>query len=182
VKLVDSADWPPPSRSVPITITAQLLLLDQDIISAQLALAAFVTAKRDLRGRTAGPLLRVAVAVTLHNARVFVCAMRRAGRMLESINKARAGLPKELASACALAWRKRRKMLASYIVPRNAIEHIDSEVNGRTNIVLLNLSNDDLVVSPRAKAPISLANLESLIIARMEILAAIRQIESEDYR
>ena len=69
-------------------------------------------------------------------------------------------------------------MLKSYYEPRNAIEHINNKIEGKTSWVMMNLNStrDVLQVVEGIEAEISERNLKSVIEGRNEIIQEIIRI------
>lgn len=152
-----------------------LILFDLDIQSAQIALDDYLAARDALTSFSGPGVDRVALARVLHNAKVFVCAMRRLGRLLESMAANRSVFPPRVANAVQLAWKKHRSFLRTYQDPRNAIEHIDGEVKGRTEWRMVNVVNDELEVVPGRSAKVSGEALEVTLNIRSEIVEALKK-------
>lgn len=148
----------------------RLLLLDQDLCSAQIALDDYLALDQ-----AAAPAAeaQVTAARRIHHAKSFVCAMRRAGRMFEALSAHRSSLPGMVADAIQVEWRKKKTMFDSYVEPRNAIEHIDGEISGRSIWILVNLNNDRLEVAADKSAEVSKPNLEAAIDGRNQIVQAL---------
>ena len=178
VNLVDSRDWPV-FEGFGMAPLVRLYLLDHDIASAQLALESYRAVMQELKEDLVGDAVIRATTVSLHHAKVFVCAMRRAARVLESLAATKAELPQPIADVVSLVWRKKKAMLGSYCGPRNAVEHIDGEITGKTNWTLVNLVNDALVVTPGVEAAISSSCLNSLIAGRNEILESVKAFRDD---
>ena len=80
-------------------------------------------------------------------ASMFVCAVRRTGRLLESLSSARTIFRPDTAETIRLEWRKKRTFYEAFVEPRNAIEHIDSEAKDLTKWRFFNLINDRFEVT-----------------------------------
>jgi hypothetical protein len=154
----------------------RLLLLDYDIESALVSLKDYRSAQNQLNQLTQTQAdVQVPLIHLQHYAKSFVCAMRRAGRVLESLSANRSIYPKPVANTVKRVWGKKKSMFDSYIDPRNAIEHINGEILGKNSWRLLNLHNDTLFVTEDKSAEISEKNLQSAIEARNEIIESIIQ-------
>lgn len=118
---------------------------------------------------------KLAQARIFHNAKVFVSAVRKVGRLAESMSANRAvfgGAAKEI----QLAWRKKKVAFDVYIEPRNAIEHIDGEINGKESWHMMNLENNSLKVTDEEEhsADISATMVEMVVSIRNEIVEAVK--------
>ena len=172
--LVDHNDWLLATR-LKGEQTIRMLLLDADVQSAQFALGDYASAGEEMASYTGSGAHTEALARSIHSAKVFVSSMRRVGRLLESLSTNRTIFPSEIADAIRLVWRKHRAFFLAYVDPRNAIEHIDGEIEDRTNWVLLNLLGDSLQVSPGKAAPVTFEALQVAVSARNEVATALRQ-------
>ena len=111
----------------------------------------------------------------LYHATCFVCAVRRVGRLLESMVAYSKCFKPEVAEVIKLEWKKKKTFFDSFIVPRNAIEHIDGEVNTQTQTCYFNLWHNVFVVATDKKVTINDAAMEKLLSAKNAIAEAIIQ-------
>ena len=173
-----------------ITRTEQgirLNLLEEDIHSVQIALEGYLSAISSLHNlfeeTPSVDKAQVLRRQMFYHAKNFVCGMRRVGRLLEDLSANRSIFPQPVADTIQLAWRKRRTMFNKYTDPRNAIEHIDGELKGRTNWVILNLDFGNHVLSvtedEKKRAYISEENLQRAFDALEEIKEAISRHETQ---
>jgi hypothetical protein len=132
---------------------ARFKLLEQDLASVRFAFADFDQARAEVHrfGLDREHWVRdsdargEAMDRMFHHAKVFVCGVRRFGRMLEEMYSRRADYPPQVAAAIESAFKKRRAFFHEYVDPRNAIEHMASKVNG-SNHRFVNLWGDKLEV------------------------------------
>ena len=169
--LVDSASWQSTVRGL---ASARLQLLDDDLRSAQISFEDYETAKRVLwddtssRDESNGARARV-----FHHAKNFVLAMRRVGRLAADISANRAVFGVVPSPLLRQAWKKKESFFQRYVDPRNAIEHIDGELKGKTSLVLMNMENDTLCVTQQDRAEVNSGALQQAIALRDEIVAAV---------
>ncbi len=200
-------------RALSIEQRTRLYLLDQDILSAQISLRDYRAAQsleEDTRStlKSLPPFTRessqeehiqsaLATLISLedfhsltshsilHYAKSFICAMRRIGRVLESLSEKRAIFPPPVAQIIRLTWRKKRTMFENYREPRDAIEHIALEEvkavsdealgeTGTTFLLYVLGNNDTLFVTRDKSAEVSEKNLQSALDARNEIEESIK--------
>ena len=173
MKLLNSVDWlkewisADPSIGPADKRIIHLLLLDEDIRSVHIALSDYLSAREHLaEGRT---------EEVIHYGKSFVCAMRRVGHLLESLSVRKSIFPNPVADTIKVTWRKKKAMFDTYINARNAIEHIDGEIHGKTHLVLISINNDRLLVTEKKYAQISEKNYESAVNARNEIIESVLQ-------
>jgi hypothetical protein len=113
-----------------------------------------------------------------HHAKVFVVCMRRFARLLEATKGQKHEYPKDVGEAIDLTWKKTRSFFADYREARDAIEHIDGEVNGY-NRRFFSLYGDSLEVVDGRRALISRTALETVERAWAEIVNVImRRVET----
>ena len=179
MELIDSSDWLGNTR-IPQEMVMRLMLWERDILSCQISLRDYRASQERQSKSRAVNVITGEIPLMLHYASNFVCAMRRVGRGLESLSKNRASFAKPVAEKISLVWRKKKAMFDSYTNPRNAIEHIDSELSGITKWEMLNLRGDKLYVTEDKAAEISDRNLEAAVAARNEIVLAILEYMPED--
>ncbi|MCH8824187.1 MAG: hypothetical protein IH984_11855 [Planctomycetes bacterium] len=118
-----------------------VFLLERDIDNAMLSFGLFEAE----RSKTFTEKLNI--RELMNHASCFVCAVRRVGRLFEKLVSQRSCLTPTVAKAVQLEWRKKKSFFDSFIDPRNAIEHIDSEIDGKTFLRLFQLTNDRLEVT-----------------------------------
>ena len=148
-------------------VTVRLLLLDQDVASVQFSFTDYQHSKKEVLGENNGEFSLLAHTKMFHSAKVFVSAVRRVGRLVEATSANR-NVFGAAADDIKLAWRKKKAAFDKYIEPRNAIEHIDGEINGKETWALVNLENDTLKVSEKEEhsANILLETVEMIISIR----------------
>lgn len=117
------------------------MLLGMDVENAAIAFRLFETSKAVPWSHGASN------REIMHHAACFVCAVRRVGRLLETINRNRSCLMPTVAEVVKLEWRKKKSFFDSFIQPRNAIEHIDREAGKRTTPRMFALMNDRFEVA-----------------------------------
>jgi hypothetical protein len=174
MELVTSMDWLTEGK-VFGEASMRLMLLDQDVASVQIAYVDYCESKERLFGPKNTEIDKLAQARVFHNAKVFVSSVRRVGRLAESMSANRA-IFGSAAKEMQLAWRKKKASFDAYIEPRNAIEHIDGEINGKESWYMMNLENDSLKVTDEAEhsADISAATVEMVVAIRNEIVEAVK--------
>lgn len=180
MSIVESIDWLHSSKAFG-ELAVRLLLIDDDLRSAQLAYRDHSDALRVLE--ELNPTVDMQshlemMAEVFHYAKSFVCAMRRVGRLAEALVAHRSLLGEEAGDEVRIAWRKKKSFFDQYLAPRNAIEHIDGEIPGKTTWILMNLGNDELMVTESIRAEISAAALQRAISLRGEIVSAILRDDS----
>lgn len=116
-------------------------LLEMDIYNASISLRLFEAERSKPFFET--PTTRE----IMFHASCFVCTVRRVGRLLENLVSQLSCLDPAVAKAVKLEWRKKKSFFDSFIEPRNAIEHIDNEVRGKTAVRLFSLTNDRFEVT-----------------------------------
>lgn len=179
MELVDSDDWLGNIR-IPQEMVVRLMLWERDILSCQISLRDYQASLEKQSKSISAQAITGEIPLLLHHASNFVCAMRRAGRGLESLSKNRTSFTGPVAKKISLAWRKKKAMFDSYINPRNAIEHIDNELSGVTKWEMFNLRGDKLFVTENKAAEISERNLDAVLDARNEIVTAFLEHMPED--
>lgn len=159
-------------------ISTMLMLLDCDVNSAELSYRLYREAADEINARFAAMASGVSEnfdkrpgsrAVFIHACN-FVCAVRRAARLLESIVSERHQLPTRLADAIRIEWRKKRSFFDTFVDPRNAIEHIDGE---RTSHRFYQLLNDRLTVTDGNSVTIDDHALGQVLSVREAIADAV---------
>ncbi len=118
-----------------------LILLERDVYSASIAFRLFEASKAAVWSD------RASNREMMYHASCFVCAVRRVGRLLERMSKTRSWLVPTVAEVVNLEWRKKKSFFDSFIQPRGAIEHIDSEAVNRTSPRMFSLMNDQFEVA-----------------------------------
>lgn len=175
MNLVDSGDWLEPGR-LPQEQVVRLKLLDSDVQSVQFAFEAYQRERARIEAAAAMPdrdINKAALAAILHHAKVFVCAVRRVGRLGKALSSSRYLFEGSVGEAIRIAWKKKRKFFQQYIGPRNAIEHIDGEVPEKTDWVLVNMEGDVLAVTEKCKAEVTESAVNSVVAFRNEIVRAV---------
>lgn len=157
-----------------------LFLLEQDIRSAMIAFVDYRATQVAILNPLPFGACAVGTGELIHYAKVFVCAMRRAARTLEALSANRSAFPEKVGDTIQVAWRKRKKMFESYREPRDAIEHIASEVPKKDAWHVLNLLGDTLHVTEDVGAEVSEKNLLSAIEAWDEIIGSVARHMSLD--
>ncbi len=172
--LVDSTDWLT-TKDLNPALRIRLLLFDQDVQSVQLAYRDYRGTVERLSAYEGVGVDRAALSEAFHHAKTFTCAMRRVARLAEDLQANRDRVNPDVGRDLKVTWRKKRALLEAYIKPRDAIEHIDGEVKGRTSWIMMNLSDDELRVTedPQHAAPISGSAVNSVMSLREDILAAL---------
>ena len=145
----------------------RLLLLKSDLISLRIALDDYLTAKSKVNTIIANQTREDTTAAIetarneawsrmFHHAKVFTVCMRRIARLLETARRYRDEYPNDDGEEIVLAWKKNRNFFNDYKKARDAIEHIDGEVNGY-NKKFLGLRGDYLEVVQGKRALVTLA-------------------------
>src|SRR5205823_6057801 len=124
---------------VPAKAVIRLDLVESDLKSLRIALQDYRAAKARAWD---DPAQRDRL---FHHAKVFIVCMWRFARMLEAIQSAKQGYPKEVQDAISLTWKATKPLLDAYRIARDAIEHIDGEVTGSNSFT--NLYGDELEVT-----------------------------------
>ena len=156
----------------------RLRLLESDLESLRISFADYLAAQREVDAVRFPPRSRQAWARMFHHAKVFVVCMRRFARLLEAARSKTHEYPRDVGDVIVLAWRKNKAFFEKYREARDAIEHIDGEVNGR-NRSFLNLWGNQLEVVDGRRADISQTALDTVEKAWAGIIAAImRPVEA----
>jgi len=161
----------------------RLSLLESDLKGLQIALEDYLVAKSkvhsyvaamaDASTNDAAAAIREASwSRMFHHAKVFVVGMRRFARLLEASKTHNRDYPRDVASAITLSWKKKRGFFDQYREARDAIEHIDGEVNGY-NRRFVNLWGDSLEVVAGKRAPVNLTALRTVENSWAEIVDSI---------
>ena len=163
-----------------------LALLEGDLDSAQIAHEGYSRAKTQTWAPDAATR-RTAQKHMFHNAKTFVCAVRRIGRLLKSFAALSTGpgdLPPSAVKLVKQVWRKNRVLLESYVGPRDVIEHVDGEMRGKpsaeTLFVANNIENDRYQAAPGKEADLSESALTRLLAIRQAIYAGLWEIAEEE--
>jgi hypothetical protein len=144
----------------------RMSLLESDVKSLEIALEDFIGAQRrphDL------PWLRW--EHSFHHAKVFVVCMRRCARMLEALQAARTEYPGETQRAIDIAWKSTRAFFEPYRDARDAIEHIDGELAGKTHF--MNLYDNELEVTNGVRVAVSADALAVVQAAWQRVLGSM---------
>ena len=119
MELVTSTDWQMEGKIFGEP-SMRLILLDQDVASVQIAYADYCESQQKLFDPNNTEIDKLAQARVFHNAKVFVSAVRRVGRLAEAMSANRAVFG-SAAKEIQFAWRKKKAAFDVYIEPRNAI-------------------------------------------------------------
>lgn len=171
------------SRTSNMDALIRLSLLESDLESLRIAFEDYLAAKTEVNrivtviaktgmNEAMETSKKTAWSRLFHHAKVFVVCMRRFARLLEATRAHNCDYPKDVASAITLSWKKKKSFFDQYIEARNAIEHIDGEVNGY-NKRFINLINDSLEVVAGKHAPITQTALCTVESSWNEIVDAI---------
>jgi hypothetical protein len=106
-----------------------------------------------------------------YHATCYVCAVRRAGRLLESLSRHRSCFRDSVAEVVQLEYKKKRAFFQSFVEPRNAIEHIDKEARDKWSF--FNVAGDKFFVADDVFVEISQSSLDTLNSACDAIAEAI---------
>lgn len=117
-------------------------------------------------------------AAIMYHGSCFVCAVRRAGRLLESLSANRNCFHASVAKVVCRTWKQKRAFFQSFAKPRNAIEHTDGKAGDGTKWSFFNLEKDRFCVIDGVSVDINQASLESIRSARDAIAEAV----VEEYR
>jgi hypothetical protein len=144
-------------------------LVRDDILACHFTLSAFYSARRAflMEGNAA------ARPQMFYQAKGFVCAVHRVAQLMQSRPGARV-FPDPVSDTIRLAWKKKREMLESYRDARDAIEHIDTKIRGRTSWFLMNLLNDRLMVTETDGAEVSEPVLRRIVDMWEEVIAGVK--------
>jgi len=159
-------------RISPNDAIIRLWLLESDLESLRIALEDYLAAKHKINASMAAmasshgriaPVLSTKAAHSrmFHNAKVFVVCMRRFARLLEAAKSRKHEYPQEVGETIALTWKKTKSFFDDYREARDAIEHIDGEINGH-NRKFINLLNNSLEVVGGKRAHITPRALETV--------------------
>jgi hypothetical protein len=107
----------------------------------------------------------------MYHASCFVCAVRRAGSLLESLQKYKDCFRDPVAAVIKIEWNKKNTFFESFRIPRNAIEHTDKIGRGKWS--LFNLHYDLFCVVDGVSVKINRTSLNKLCSARDAIAEAI---------
>jgi hypothetical protein len=143
----------------------RLWLLESDLESLRIALEDYLASQHKVNASMAAmaashgkiaPVLSPGAANSrmFHNAKVFIVCMRRFARLLEAAKSRKHEYPQDVGEAIALTWKKTKSFFDDYRKARDAIEHIDGEVNGH-NRKFINLLGDSLEVVDGKRAYIT---------------------------
>ena len=133
-------------------------LFNNDVNGARISFSHFLRANADL-----DPMMNQEV---IYHASCFVCAGRRVSRLLEAMSKHSACFDDQVAECIRLEWRKKRTFFKSFEPARNAIEHIDGEVNSKFNFSAYNLLGNEFVVVGDKKIRIDENAIKKIINVR----------------
>ncbi len=133
-------------------------LLNNDVNGARIAYSHFIRTNAKL-----DPMMNQEV---IYHASCFVCAGRRVSRLLEAMSKRRTCFDQQVAECIKLEWRKKRTFFKSFEPARNAIEHIDGEVNSKFIFSAYNLMENELVVVGGKKLRIDENTIKKIIDVR----------------
>ena len=109
----------------------------------------------------------------MHHASCFVCAVRRAGRLLEAMVSRRASFPAPVAEVIQLEWNKKRTFFEGFHEPRNAIEHIDSAAKEECAWLFFHLHNHSFTVTGGTTIDIGQPTLDKVLAVQDAIVSAI---------
>ena len=112
-------------------------------------------------------------AELMFHASCLVCAVRRAGRLLEALSRQRSLFKQPVADLINLEWRKKRAFFDRFVAPRDAIEHIDGEVRRDTRLSLFNLWGNKFHVTDDISVELTDDVLTTVQSVRDTIAAAI---------
>ena len=171
------------SRTERTEAVMRLGILESDLQSLRIALEDYLAARyyayypliaMAARVDQGGTFISKEVASSrmFHHAQVFVVCMRRFARLLEATRAHKNEYPREVGEAITLTWKKTKSFFDDYREARDAIEHIDGEING-TNWKFTNLWGDILEVVDGKSAPITPKALETVERAWQGIVAEI---------
>jgi hypothetical protein len=109
----------------------------------------------------------------MYHASCFVCAVRRAGRLLKALSANPPCFRKPVAEVVRLQWRMKRAFFQSFVDARNAIEHIDGEARDVTKWAFFNLKDDEFHVVNGVFVYINDESREKCVSSRDAIAEAI---------
>ena len=133
-------------------------LLNNDVNGARIAYSHFIRTNANL-----DPMMNQEV---IYHASCFVCAGRRVSRLLEAMSKRRTCFDQQVAECIKLEWWKKYTFFKSFEPARNAIEHIDGEVNSKFNFAAYNLQGNELVVVGSKKLLINKSTIKKIMDVR----------------
>ncbi len=154
-------------------------LLEDDFDSARIAHEGYLRAAEE-RMATSATARCIQRKHVFHNARTFVCAIRRIGRLLQAFSSLSTGPGDLPASAVGLVrsiWKKKKSFLETYVGPRNVIEHVDGEMRGKPSagslFVVNNIEHGRYEAAPGEQADISRDAMVRVLAIRDEILTGL---------
>lgn len=109
----------------------------------------------------------------IYHASSFICAARRAGRLLEALSRTRSYFLPQVRETIKNEWKKNRAFFEDLRLVRNAIEHIDSQDYNKTKMSFFNLNGNNLQVTKDYKFTIDQSNLDKIVSSRNIITQAI---------
>ena len=148
-------------------LTPLIFLLGSDVDNASISFGLFEAE----RSKTFKEELNI--RELMNHASCFVCAVRRVGRLFEKLVSQRSCLTQTVAKEIQLEWHKKKSFYDSFIDPRNAIEHIDGEIGGKTFARLFQLTNDRFEVTNGKAVTINREALSKLTESIDRIVEAI---------
>ena len=160
----------------------RLLMLESDLESLQLAFEDYDTARQQVNNAMASlvnsqnglfspPVPNKVRARMFHSAKVFIVCMRRFARLLEAAKSRKNEYPPDVGEIIDLTWKKLRAFLDNYREARDAIEHIDGEIDLHTKFT--NISGDYFEVVEGKRAHVTLLALQTVEQAWAEIVREI---------
>jgi hypothetical protein len=163
--------------------------LADDLDSIEIAFRDFERTSERIRGainaaidRTAGqPTVRESLqmqADLFHYAKTFICAVRRFARLLEAAPSRIGRHQKALREAVRLAWRQNKAFLEGYTGARNAIEHVDGEINPNASRFSQVVAAGQFYVTPAAYAAVT-PEAMTRVLAIWEDLAKVGKTEHD---
>lgn len=174
------------------TAIIRLRLLESDLESLRIAFEDYTAAKYEVdltiakiaRGETDVDTYNQqerAQSRIFHHAKVFIVVMRRFARLLEAAKLHKHEYPHEIAEILDLTLKRTKVFFEDYCEARNAIEHIDGEVNGY-NKKFTNLHGNSLEVVDGKRAHITQSALETVEKAWARIIDVIMRPAEERVR
>ncbi len=169
-----------PNSLPPQEVEVRLMFLDDDLLSAQLSLNAFLRLTYDSRAsQFVGSELRLWLAAQRHHAKAFVCSMSRVGVVLHSFTSKRLPIPSLVRQVASHEWKKNSAMFDGYRRARNLIEHLDKDFSGRRHDRVLNIVGDEphfgLQLTSDTRADVTFCAFDSALQSRMAIRSAFRR-------
>jgi len=178
LKIVNSNDWIN-SRKIYGEAAARLILLDNDIASVQLSYLDYIDAQEKLSNNEEHDMDIHYLEITriFHHAKNFVTSVRRVGRLVESMSANRIIYGVVAAPLLQIAWRKKKNIFDAYIEPRNAIEHIDSEINKQKKLSFTNMEKNIFKVTSNESHHVEIteSTVDIVLSTRNEIVNIILQ-------